>query len=117
MKVPGSGAMTHEVGVILSRQAKDLLPRWQGHSQCVHTALLFVTALTRSVTALSADYGHPERVKRVEGSFHRILDTLDSVLFPELVGRFFAFAQNDKESKVSRNSSGKILRGTSCPSE
>ncbi len=67
----------------------------------MHGAMLIVTALTCSVSVLSADYGHPERVKRAEGSFHRFFDTLNSVLSPNMTKRFFACAQNDRKSEGS----------------
>ncbi len=57
LKVHTSGAITHASGCHPEPSAKDLLPRWQSHSQCVHGAVLFVTSLTRSVTL----HRHPER--------------------------------------------------------
>ena len=90
--------MTHAMGVILSHRRRIFCPGGKAACYCVHGALLLATSLTRSVTILSAAYRHPERVKRVEGSSHRILDTLDSLLFPKSMVRFFAFAQNDRRS-------------------
>ncbi len=50
LKVCSSGAITHEVAVILSHKAKDLLPRWGlGRKQLMQSAMQFVISLTRSI--------------------------------------------------------------------
>ncbi len=73
LKVYHSGAMAHAVGVILSRQAKDLLPRCKHWSQ---------------ITRAECD---------AVRYFPALLDYLQSL---SRMRRFFAFAQDDRILKA-----------------